>query len=224
MSEARSPWIVVTGLDGAGKTGLVAALAARFGAYRFRLPCQDFVKPALSRSGNGTAMGDVHTDRLVFALDARLSNYQIRDWRRRYPILVSQRGWTDSFVFGAVQGLTYADTDRLLGLADLERPSALIHLVADPDVAFERIRHDPDRDKYETRPFMRRQYGETLRLYAAIQSGARVLAPLRDAPATLVDTTHLGPADVARVAFEFLATVDGLDPATAAPEVSAATA
>jgi thymidylate kinase len=199
-----APWIVVTGLDGSGKTGLVATLAARLDAHAFRLPCQPFVKPALWRSGDGAPMGDVQTDRLIFALDARLSNYHIREWRRRHRVLVSQRGWTDNFVFGAVQGFSYEETDRLLRVADLERPTALIHLVADPDVAFERIRRDPEGDKYETRVFMRRQYEETLRLYAAIASGIPALAALHDVPATLIDTTALDPDAVARAAAEFL--------------------
>jgi thymidylate kinase len=203
-----APWIVVTGLDGSGKSGLVETLADALGAHRFRLPREGFVKRALWRSGQGRPMGDVQTDRLIFALDARLSNYEIRQWRRHHRCLVSQRGWTDNFVFGAVQGVSYEDTDRLLHVAELERPSAWIHLVADPDVAFERIRHDPDRDKYETRRFMRRQYEETVRLYEAIQAPTPVLAPLHDAPAILIDTTALSPDDVAHAAGAFLARVD----------------
>ena len=35
MLKTAAPWIVVTGLDGSGKTGLVRRLAQRFGAHFF---------------------------------------------------------------------------------------------------------------------------------------------------------------------------------------------
>jgi hypothetical protein len=69
--DLQAPWIVVTGLDGAGKTTLVTHLTKAHQAHRFRLPYHDFVKPALNRSGQGLSWGDVVTDRLLFAADAR---------------------------------------------------------------------------------------------------------------------------------------------------------
>jgi hypothetical protein len=124
MLKTVAPWIVVTGLDGSGKTGLVRRLAHRCGAHWFKLPYHDFVKEGLRHSGDGTQFGDVHTDRLILAADARLTHYRIRDWRREHKLLVSQRAWMDNFVFAAVQGCSYAETDALLCTADLERPSA----------------------------------------------------------------------------------------------------
>src|SRR5215472_18791405 len=129
----KAPWIVVTGLDGAGKTTLVRSLCARHGGRSFRLPYHAFVKPAIARSGHGGPFTDVVTDRLVFAADARLTNYLIADWRRTDALLVSQRGWMDNYVFGAVQGVSWAETAAQLGTEELERPSAIIHLVAQPD-------------------------------------------------------------------------------------------
>src|SRR5580692_406000 len=102
MPSNVAPWVVVTGLDGAGKTSLVQRLGEEYAGHRFRLPYHDFVLPALRQSGDGTPFGDVHTDRLVMAADARLTNSLIRGWRRRFLLLVSQRGWMDNFVFGAV--------------------------------------------------------------------------------------------------------------------------
>ena len=141
-------WIVVTGLDGAGKTTLVGHLGKLLGARTFRLPFCDFVRPYLNLSGKGSQFGDVHTDRLLFALDARLANYEIRAWREDSgAVLVSQRGFMDNFIFGAAQGVSYAETDALLKTGELERPSAQIFLIAEPSVAFARIKDDPDADK-----------------------------------------------------------------------------
>jgi thymidylate kinase len=188
-SGPPAPWLVVTGLDGAGKSLLVRWLATRCGAHAFRLPYHDFVKPALRQSGRGAPWGDVLTDRLLFATDARLTNYHIRQWRTTHPLLVSQRGWMDNYIFGAVQGVGYAETDTLLRTAELERPSAIIYLVAEPAVAFARICRDPNGDKYETLQFMRRQYRETLRFYQAVRAGWPILAPFAGIPATLLDTS-----------------------------------
>lgn len=201
---ATAPWIVVSGLDGAGKTALVENLGKRHDARRFKLPYHDFVKPALERSGNGQPYADVLTDRLLFALDARLTNYLIADWRHTEPLLVSQRGWVDNYVFGAVQGVSWAETGALLQPCDLERPTAVIHLLADPDVAFERIRNDPTRDKYETLSFMRRQYVETRRFFEAVESGDNLLAPFLGVPNLLIDTTALQPEEVCDTADAFL--------------------
>ncbi|HLV81346.1 MAG TPA: hypothetical protein VKT32_13760 [Chthonomonadaceae bacterium] len=199
-----APWIVVTGLDGSGKTTLSCRLAQERGGFHFRLPHHEFVKAALTRSGYGDPYGDAHTDRLVFAADARLTNYLIREWRQTHPLLVSQRGWMDSFVFGVVQGISYQETDSLLRTPELERPSAIVHLVAEPQAAYERICHDPDADKYETLQFMRRQYQATVDFFHAVQADLPVLAPFAGIPALLIDTTQRTPEEVYATAERFL--------------------
>jgi thymidylate kinase len=206
--SAKSPWIVVSGLDGSGKTTLATGLARKMGARFFRLPFHDFVKPGITRSGDGTPFGDVHTDRLLFAADARLTNYLIRDWRAQGIPLVSQRAWMDTYVFSSVQGVSYEETAQMLRPEDLERPSGIIYLVAKPEVAYERIRNDPHGDKYETLPFMRVQHKETVDFCEAVRAGRPLLAPFHDIPAFLIDTTHLTTADVFERAAQF---VDGLD-------------
>jgi thymidylate kinase len=204
MSNDFAPWIVVTGLDGAGKTGLVRRLAECLGAHSFRVPYHDFVKEALQASGDGTPFGDVDTDRLILAADARLVNYHIRRWRQMHAALVSQRGWMDNYIFGAVQGCSYAATDALLRTGDLERPTAAVYLVAEPHCAFERIRHDPEGDKYETLEFIEAQYDETLSFYRAAAEEHPDLAPFKGIPATLIDTTLLDPETTFATAEEFL--------------------
>ncbi len=198
-------WVVVTGLDGAGKTTLVRGLAATCGARPFRLPYHDFVHPSLRRSGGGAPFGDVHTDRLIFAADARLANYRIRDWRRKGRGLVSQRGWMDNFIFGRVQGVGYRQTEALLRSRELERPSAQICLVADPEIAFRRLENAPHRDKYETASFIRAQYAETLRFFErAGGERNRALRAFAGIPSRVLDTTAKSPQEVLRAALDFL--------------------
>jgi thymidylate kinase len=208
-TNAVVPWIVVTGLDGAGKTTLVKGLTERYQAHRFKLPYHDFVRPALARSGNGRPYDDVLTDRLLFALDARLTNYLVREWRRTERAVVSQRGWMDNYVFGAVQGVSWTETGQMLQTADLERPSAVIHLAADPHVAFERIRLDPKRDKYEVLTFMRKQYRETRRLFDAVALGDPALSPFLGIPSLWIDTTDSTVEQVLAAAEIFLVSALG---------------
>jgi thymidylate kinase len=204
IANQAAPWIVVTGLDGSGKSNLTEQLAQALGAHAFRLPYHEFVKTTLNRSGYGSQFGDVHTDRLIFAADARVTNYYIREWRGVERALVSQRGWMDNYIFGAVQGVSYLQTDALLCAAELERPTAIIYLVADPEIAFERIRQDPDRDKYETLEFMRVQHRETLRFYQAVADRLPVLAPFFGIPTVLINTSQKEGEAVFQEAIRFL--------------------
>ncbi len=199
-----APWITVTGLDGSGKTTLLRDLSERMGGFQFRLPYHQFVLDALSLSGDGSAFGDVHTDRLLFATDARLTNSLLRNWRRVHPLVLSQRGWMDNFIFGAVQGIDYEQSDELLKPAELERPSALIYLIAEPDVAFARVAGDPAADKFETLDFIREQHRETVRFYRAVGSGMQILAPFSGIPAILIDTTTKSSQSVLDEALEFV--------------------
>jgi thymidylate kinase len=204
----RAAWIVVTGLDGSGKSTLVASLAKERVARQFRLPYHTFVRPALAQSGSGLPFGDVHTDRLLFALDARLANYAIREFRGAGVDLVSQRGWMDNFIFGAVQGVTYEQTEAMLRSTELERPSAHIFLIAEPAVALRRIQETRYRDKYETAQFIALQYGETKRFFEAVKQGIPALQSFANIPAVLIDTTDMNLKELHAQALGFLTTLN----------------
>jgi len=204
VTQILAPWITITGLDGSGKTTLVRALSQELGGFDFRLPYHRFVREFLGLSGDGSAFGDVHTDRLLFATDARLTNSLIQVWRQTYSLLVSQRGWMDNFIFGAVQGISYQEANELLRPAELERPSAIIYLIAEPQVAFSRIAMDQHADKYETPDFIAEQHRETLRFYESVNAGLQVLAPFADIPAMCIDTTTMTSQTVLQQARAFV--------------------
>ncbi|WP_197519402.1 AAA family ATPase [Mycobacterium sp. E2327] len=189
MTQPVAPWITISGLDGSGKTTLLRALCAELGGFQFRLPHHPFVRELLDVSGGGSAFGDVYTDRLLFATDARLTNTLIRSWRRTHRLLLSQRGWMDNFIFGAVQGVSYDEADALLRTSELERPSAIVYLTAEPRVAFDRISADANRDKYETLDFITEQHRQTLRFYESVGTGLPALAAFAGIPAIVIDTT-----------------------------------
>lgn len=167
----KIPWIVVTGLDGSGKTTLVDNLEKYFTerglrVLRTRSPHDKYlVKDLLNVSGDGEPMKDRYTDRLIFALDNRILGTRIRQWDMSgdYDLILSQRGFFDSFVHGAVQGYSYRDIADLNHVEDLPRCTVMIHLCADSAVAYSRIKDDLDADKFETPAYMRKQEQETRR-------------------------------------------------------------
>lgn len=203
----RSPWIIVSGLDGAGKTSLRDRIVKYLpgDVFSFKMPYNDFVHPALEVSGNGYPMDDTHTDELIFALDARLTNYEIKRWREKYDYVVSQRGWPDHFIFGAMRGIRYKEEEKLLKTDELEKPSVIILLTADPEIAYRRIEHDPDADKYETPEILEIQHEETKRFSMALGRNNKALKIFEDVPNVLIDTTKLTQKDTFEIAKSFLA-------------------
>ena len=147
----KTLWIAVTGLDGSGKTGLVDNIGEWLNGkgkkvYRDRLPHDEYlVKNLLDKSE------DRYTDRMLFALDNRLFGTELRKIQDsgEYDFVITQRCFLDSFVHGAVQGFSYEFIEELNRFSDLPRTDILIHLVAEAQVAYQRIMDDPDADKFE---------------------------------------------------------------------------
>ena len=102
------PQIVVTGLDGSGKTTLVDNFEKYFQEQNIRVkrtrsPHDKYlVNDLLNISGDGEPMKDRYTDRLIFALDNRILGTRIRQWQSsgEFDLILSQRGFFDSFVHG----------------------------------------------------------------------------------------------------------------------------
>lgn len=204
--ERLAPWIVVTGLDGAGQKTLVKGLLqfSPKNTFNFHLPYSEFVLPSLKISGKGEAMSDTQTDRLIFALDARLANYHIAEWRKKYNLVISKRGWMDNFIHGKVQGYSYSKTNSLLHIQDLQKPSGVVYLIAHPRISYQRIKDHPYRDKFEILSYMKEQYKATIAFHRDVLARQKDLDLFFDIPNLLVDTTEICPDDVLKKARIFL--------------------
>lgn len=191
---ANIPWIVVSGLDGSGKTTLCENLEKFFTdkkglrVKRDRLPHDRYlVKELLDKSN------DPYTDRMLFALDNRLFAEEFRGWQRsdEYDLVLTQRGFLDSFVHGAVQGFSYGFIADLNKAHDLPKCEVIIHLCAEAETAYERIRSDPDADKFEYIEYIRRQESETRRAYKQLLNHNVDLECFDGALNIFVDTTEM---------------------------------
>ena len=187
-------WIVVSGLDGSGKTTLVTNLQhwleeeKELRVMRSRLPHDEhLVKDLLNESSNP------YTDRMIFALDNRIFAEKYRSWSKsgQYDIILTQRGFLDSYVHGAVQGFSYAWVSEFNRIADMPKCHVIIHLVAEAETAYQRIKDDPDADKFEYIEYIRRQEQETRRAYRAVIDHDVDMAHFKDCINIYVDTTQL---------------------------------
>lgn len=194
------PWIVVTGLDGSGKTTLVDNFEKYFQEQNIRVkrtrsPHDKYlVNDLLNISGDGEPMKDRYTDRLIFALDNRILGTRIRQWQSsgEFDLILSQRGFFDSFVHGAVQGCSYGQIAELNQIDDLPKCTIMIHLCADSNIAYKRIQDDPDADKFETPTYMRKQEEETRKgFYELTQENNTDLSAFWGIKNFFIDTTEL---------------------------------
>ena len=196
----KAKWIVVTGLDGSGKTTLVENLEKFFSneknlvVKRDRFPHDQYlVKKLLNKSK------DSYTDRLLFALDNRLMGTEIREMMETNAcdVIVTQRGFLDSFVHGAVQGYSYSWVEELNRLADMPRCDVMIHMVAEASVAYSRIMDDPEADKFEYPEYIGKQERETRRAYSEVTNGTNpALSSFKDCVNIYVDTTQMTTEEV----------------------------
>lgn len=189
----KTPWIVVSGLDGSGKTSLCDNLEEYMiskgnRVKRSRLPHDRYlVKDLLNVSK------DSYTDRMLFALDNRLFAARFEEWQEseNYDFILTQRGFLDSFVHGAVQGFSYSWIADLNRIRDLPKCDVIIHLVAEAETAYSRIKDDEDADKFEYLEYIRRQEYETRRGYYEVVTKNTDLKPFHEALNIYVDTTEM---------------------------------
>lgn len=195
-------WIVVSGLDGSGKTTLVDNLERWMKengkrVKRSRLPYDEYLVKTLLNVSN-----DPYTDRMLFALDNRIFAEHFRKWQdsQDYDIILTQRGFLDSFVHGAVQGYSYSWVADLNQIQTLPKCDVIIHMVAEAETAYCRIKDDPDADKFEYLTYIRRQETETRKAYRELKKGNADLEHFENAINVYVDTTQMTTEEV----FEFI--------------------
>ena len=196
----KTLWIVVTGLDGSGKTTLVGNLTdwltneKELRVKRDRFPHDSYlVKKLLNKSQ------DSYTDRLLFALDNRIFGTELKQIlsTNQYDVVITQRGFLDSFVHGAVQGYSYSWIGELNHIGDLPKCDIMIHMVAEARIAYARISDDPDADKFEYPEYIGKQERETRRAYSEIISGSNSdLEHFKSCINIYVDTTQMTPEEV----------------------------
>lgn len=197
MSNMNGKWIVVTGLDGSGKTTFKNRLAGYLKSQghkvqNFKSPFDKHLLGLLDVSGDGLPWRDNYTDQMIFMLDNRMLSYYVRDWREKHEYLVSQRGFIDSFVHGVCRGFSYQETDQMMRTNELEKCDVMIHFNCDPNVAFQRICDDPDADKFETLEYIEKQAKSTKDVYDALIAGSEPsFEAFKDCINIYIDTTHL---------------------------------
>ena len=191
---------MVTGLDGSGKTSLVSNLTSwlseekKLKVKRDRFPHDQYlVKDLLNKSK------DRYTDRLLFALDNRLFGTELAEIIEsgEYDIVITQRGFLDSFVHGAVQGFSYSWISELNQIADLPKCDLMIHMVCEARTAYSRICDDPDADKFEYPAYIDKQERETRKAYAEVISGTNPdLEHFNGSSNLYIDTTQMSIDEV----------------------------
>lgn len=191
----KATWIVITGLDGSGKTHLVDNLAEHYRSQGLKVKTAHLpfdkhlgveVLPKLQLK---------YSDRLLFALDNHIFAAQLQEWFDEYDIIISQRGWFDSFVHGAVQGFSYSEIAQLNQVQLLPKCDVMIHLVCSTPVAYDRIKDDPDADKFEYPEYIHTQEVETRRGFNELFAGNSDLAAFQGCKNFLIDTTWMSIED-----------------------------
>ncbi|MBR3249226.1 MAG: hypothetical protein IKF83_00825 [Clostridia bacterium] len=203
----RSKWLAVTGLDGSGKTNLVEDLANYYRSKGLRVQTAHLpydthlgteVLPKLNAS---------YADRLLFALDNYVFASQLEEWETEYDLIISQRCFFDSFVHGAVQGYSYGYIGQLNQIEKLPKVDVMVHLVASAQTAYNRIKDDPDADKFEYPAYIRTQELETRRGFDELLSGNPDLFAFSKTKNFLIDTTWLSMEDTFEQAKTFLESI-----------------
>ena len=196
-------FVVVTGLDGAGKTTLVDSLALDLGTstQKLHLPHDPEIRDRLQLTGRIDPMEKPWADRQLFAEDNRRASRIVERILAAGLHVVSQRGWMDSFIHGKVVGYDYQTSDSLNRPAELVCPDTSLYMVCDPKEAWKRVRDDPLKDRWENPEYLVKQYEETIAFYeraGTIGNGAFT------EPRTLIDTTDMRQEEVAEMAKSWL--------------------
>ena len=87
----------------------------------------------------------------------------------------------------------------------------MIHLNADPVVAFERIKNDPDADKFETLEYIKNQAKATEKVYHELLKGNPDLSAFKGIPNIYIDTTNITCEETFEITLEKLKDLSLID-------------
>lgn len=207
----ETKFISITGQDGAGKTSLRDGLAKYYADQGFvvmtsKSPCDqhivDFLNHAISQNG----YEDWYTEELLFSFcDGLLSNFMIQ-LNGHVDYFICQRGPMDQYAHGVTRsGKTYKE------MYEVQRPERLfkfdvyLHMNCNPQVAWDRIKNDKGKDRYEFPKYFTRQTVNTKKLYDDIVAGNDPeLEFLRASENYYIDTTEMTIEEVLKLAIKFL--------------------
>jgi len=203
--KKKATWIVVTGLDGSGKTNLVQSLEEHYKALGLKVKTAHLPYSTHLQREVLPKLKHRYSDRLMFALDNHYFASDLETWLYQYDIIISQRGFLDSFVHGAVQGYSYEFIANLNDIEMLPKADVMIHLVADAATAYDRIKDDPDADKFEYPAYIKKQETETRRGYYELTAEHnKHLFAFKDAKNILIDTTNISMEETFDRSLSFL--------------------
>ena len=207
LPNARTTkFISVMGQDGSGKTSLRDNLAKYYSNKGFTVitsksPCDKYLVNLLNNAISQNGYEDSYTEQMLFSFcDGLLSNYMIQ-LNGHCDYFICQRGPADQYDHGITRsGYTYKQ------IHDIQRPERLakfdvyFHMNCKAEVAWERIREDEGKDRYEYPEYFARQVQNTKALYDNIVNGVdESIDFMRDAKHFYIDSTEMTIQDV----FEF---------------------
>lgn len=210
-TDRETKFISVTGQDGAGKTSLRDGLAQYYAekglvVMTAKSPCDKHIVHLLNNAISQDGYEDPYTEELLFSFcDGLLSNYMIQ-LKGRVDYFICQRGPMDQYAHGVTRSGKDFKT-----IYDVQKPERLmkfdvyLHLNCNPKVAWDRIKEDEGKDRYEYPEYFARQTVNTKILYDAIVAGDEPeLEFLRASKNFYIDTTEMTIREVREAALKLL--------------------
>lgn len=210
-NNRQTKFISITGQDGAGKTSLRDGLAQYYAdqgkvVVTAKSPCDKHIVHLLNNAISQGGYEDPYTEELLFSFcDGLLSNY-MQQINGRVDYFVCQRGPMDQYAHGVTRsGKDFKTIYEVQKPERLAKFDAYVHLNCNPKVAWERIKEDDDKDRYEFPDYFARQTVNTRKLYECIVAGNEPeLAFLRLSKNYYIDTTEMSIDEVLKVTIKFL--------------------
>ena len=204
-------FISVTGQDGAGKTSLRDGLAQYYADQGYvvmtaKSPCDKHIVHLLNNAVSQEGYEDPYTEELLFSFcDGLLSNY-MHQLNGRVDYFICQRGPMDQYAHGVTRsGKDFKTIYDVQKPERLMRFDAYIHLNCNPKVAWDRIKEDEGKDRYEYPEYFARQTVNTKKLYDCITAGDEPeLAFLRLSKNYYIDTTEMSIDEVRELAIKLI--------------------